>query len=71
MVQKGLCVANYQAKRTVNFRCGSTSISQCTNQILYGTTVTPNTLGYTDPNTLDYIASAGFTGYWNGTGLYS
>lgn len=64
MVQKGLSVTNYQAKRRVRFVCGgSTSNSLCTNQTLYGTTVTPNTL--------DYTASAGFTGYWNGSGLYS
>lgn len=63
MVQKGLRVTNYHAKRRVRFVCGSTSFPLCTNETLYATTVTPNTL--------DYIPSAGFTGYWNGSGLYS
>ena len=41
MVQKSLPVTNYQAKRRVRFVCGgTTSNSQCTNQILYGTPVT-------------------------------
>jgi hypothetical protein len=63
MVLKGLRVTNYHAKRRVRFVCGSPSNPQCTNEILYGAPATPNTL--------DYIPSAGFSGYWNGSGLYS
>ena len=40
MVQKGLSVINYQAKRIVFGICGTTSNYQCTNQTLYGTPVT-------------------------------
>jgi len=36
MVQKSLNLTNYQAKRIVLRRCGTTSNSQCTNQTLYG-----------------------------------
>ena len=63
MVQKGLSVTNHHAKRMVRFVCGSPSNPECTRKALYGTTVTPNIL--------DYIASAGFSGYWQGSGLYS
>jgi hypothetical protein len=63
MVQKGILVTNYQAKRRVRFVCGLTGNALCANKTLYGEPVTSNTL--------DYIPSAGFTGYWNGSGLYS